>query len=303
MRGSIADVTLEEVADGVYAFVQPDGSWCLNNAGLITAGGQVTLVDTAATAARAHRLRELAGTVSPAPPSVVVNTHSHGDHTFGNFAFPEALVVAHEGTRTDAAGAGLHLTTLWPEVEWGEIELVLPGLTYRDRMTVHTGGMIAELRHFGPAHTCDDTVVWLPEQRVLFAGDLVMSGVTPFVMSGSVSGLRAAIARLRELDPVTIVPGHGRPGGVELLDATERYLAWLAGLASGGLAAGLDPLEVAREADLGPFGRLLDPERLVPNLIRAYAEERGEPPGAPQDIGASFSAMVEFHGGLPTCLA
>ena len=295
--------TLDEVANGVYAFVQPDGGWCLNNAGLIASEGQVALVDTAATEERARRLRELALGVATAPPTVIVNTHSHGDHTFGNFVFGEALVVAHERTRVEAADAGLHLTTLWPDVSWGALELSLPSLTYRDRMTLHVGHTVAELHHFGPAHTCDDTVVWLPEQRVLFAGDLVMSGVTPFVMMGSVSGSRAAIDRLREFDARTIVPGHGPPGGPELLDVTERYLAWIAELAKAGVAAGHSPIDVAREASLGEFAGLIDSERLLPNLQRAYAEEQGAMPGEQLDIGEMFAAMVDFHGGLPACHA
>jgi cyclase len=231
----------------------------------------------------------------------VVNTHSHGDHTFGNFVFPEAVIVAHEHTRTQAADVGLYLTTLWPDVHWGDIEIVLPEVTYRDRMTLHLGDLVVELHHLGPAHATDDTVVWLPDQRVLFAGDLIMSGVTPFVMMGSVSGLRRATARLREFEPAVVVPGHGPVGGPELLDATERYLSWVCRLAKTGVAEDLSPSELARQTDLGEFADLIDSERLLPNLYRAYAEERGGVPGEPMDIAELFGSMVEFHGGLPAC--
>ncbi|MET9616996.1 MBL fold metallo-hydrolase [Kitasatospora indigofera] len=293
----------EEIADGIFAYVQPDGGWCLNNAGVITSDGQSALVDTAATEARARRLREAALSVSPAAPRAVVNTHFHGDHTFGNFVFPEAVVIGHERLRTEMAQADLHLTTLWPDVCWGDLELVLPTVTFAERMTLHVGSVRAELIHLGPAHTTNDTVVWLPEQSVLFTGDLVMSGVTPFCPMGSLSGSLDAIGRLRALGARTVVTGHGPVAGPEVLDTAERYLRWVRDLAREGIAAGLKPVETARGCELGEFAGLLDSERLVPNLHRAYAEELGAAPGDPLDIGALFAEMIEFHGRLPACHA
>lgn len=294
---------LEEIADGVHAFVQPDGGWCLNNAGLIRARGGSVLVDTAATEARARLLRASVVETAGAPPKVVLNTHSHGDHTFGNFVFPEALVVGHERTRREAEEAGLHLTRLWPDVGWGALEMVLPHLTFAGPVTMDLGGSAIELHSFGSAHSACDTVVWMSRQRVLFAGDLVMSGVTPFVLTGSVGGLRSAVARLRELGPATIVPGHGPVGGPELLDVTERYLDWLTGLARDGLAGGLTSLEAARKADLGEFAGLLDSERLAPNLHRAYDEVRGHGPSTLAAVDGMFAEMVDLHGGVPECHA
>lgn len=303
-HGPIAPPRTEEVADGVFAHVQPDGGWCLNNAGIIVADGSTALVDTAATQARALLLRDAVSALTPHVPRVVVNTHFHGDHAFGNFVFtPEAVVVGHALCRTEMAAAGLHLTTLWPDVRWGELVLEPPSVTYSEALTVHIGDIEAQLVHVGPAHTTNDTVVWLPRQRVLFTGDLVMSGVTPFFPMGSLSGSLAGIARLREFGARVLVTGHGPVAGPEVLDIAEGYLLWVRRLAREGIAAGLTPLEVARETDLGEYAALLDSERLVPNLHRAYAEERGLPPGAPMDIGALFGEMIEHHGGLPVCRA
>jgi len=296
---------LEEIADGVHAFLQPDGGWCLSNAGVLVSGAETVLIDTAATRARAERLRELAGRVAPAAPRMILNTHSHGDHTFGNFVFPEAVVLGTERSRTEALAAGLHLTGLWPDVDWGGIVLAPPTVTFPDDgVTLHLGDRTAVVRSYGPAHSGCDTVVWLPQERVLFAGDLVMSGVTPFVLTGSISGLRAALAELRALGAQTVVPGHGPVGGPELLELTERYLDWVAGLAELGTSAGLSPLEIAQQAELGEFSQLLDSERLVPNLYRACAELRGaERAIAPAEIDEMFQAMVQLHGGLPACRA
>ncbi|MEV7088434.1 MBL fold metallo-hydrolase [Streptomyces sp. NPDC093085] len=294
---------LQEVADGVFVCVRPDGGWCLNNSGLIVSGGQAALVDTAATEPRARRLRAAVLDTAGVAPRTVVSTHSHGDHTFGNHVFPEAVVVGQERARAEMALAGLHLTGLWPEVEWGEVRLVLPEVTFAERLTLHVGSTVAELIHPGPAHTAGDTVVWLPGEQVLFTGDVVLSGVTPFCPMGSVAGSLRAVAALRSLGARTVVPGHGPVGGPELLDATEGYLTLVQRLAREGAAAGLTPLEAARAADLGPYAGWIDAERLVPNLHRAYGEERGEAVGDPAQMSALFAEMTEFHGGLPACHA
>ncbi|MFE9738175.1 MBL fold metallo-hydrolase [Streptomyces sp. NPDC006477] len=295
---------LEEVADGVLAYIQPDGGWCLNNAGLVLDSGESALIDTAATESRTRLLRAAAlGANGGRAPRTLVNTHFHGDHTFGNYLFPEAVVVGHERTRAEMHETGLHLTGLWPDVCWGDLELALPQLTFDRSLTLHVGGLRAELLHLGTAHTSNDVVVWLPEREVLFTGDVVMAGVTPFCPMGSVAGSLDVLDRLRTLGARTVVPGHGPVCGPEVLDFTEGYLRWLQRLAKEGVAAGVAPLEAARSTDLGPYAELLDSERLVPNLHRAYAEERGAEPGAPMDIGPLFAEMIEFHGGLPACHA
>ncbi|MGI9000112.1 MAG: MBL fold metallo-hydrolase [Pseudonocardia sp.] len=186
-RPVVAPPGLQEIADGVFAYVQPNGGWCLNNAGLVVDAGTSVLVDTVATQARAIRLREAVVGVAGAGPDILVTTHHHGDHVFGNAQFvPGATIVAHEQTRVEMIRAGLGLRELWPDVEWGDTPVVLPALTFRDAVTIHAGELCLELFHLGPAHTTNDVVVWVPERRVLFAGDIVMSGVTPFCLMGSI---------------------------------------------------------------------------------------------------------------------
>ncbi|MDT0494353.1 MBL fold metallo-hydrolase [Streptomyces griseus] len=302
--GEAPPPALRKVADGVYAYVQPDGGWCLNNAGLVVGSERSVLVDTAATEARTRRLRAETGRIVPAGPDYVVNTHFHGDHTFGNGQFaPRAAIVAHEGTRADSAEAGLGLRGLWPDVEWGSTPLVLPDVTFDGSLTLRLGGLRVELLHVGPAHTAHDVVAWIPERSVLFTGDVVWSRVTPFVLFGSVSGSLRALDRMRALGARTVVPGHGPVGGPELFDFTEEYLRFLRGVAEDGVRDGLPPLETARRTDLGAFAGLVDAERLAGNLHRAYAEAEGLPPGARIDVARSFQEMVAFNGGLPACHA
>ncbi len=296
--------TTETIDRGVTAFLQADGGWCLNNAGVVVGRERTVVIDTAATVSRAERLRDVVTGLGRGTPITVVNTHHHGDHFFGNCVFgPEVTIVAHELARAEMIETGTGLQKLWPDVDWGEIELRLPTVTFPDRLTLDTGDFAVELHHVGPAHTTNDVVAWLPEQGVLFAGDVISNGVTPFALMGSIRGSLAAVERLRAFPAERIVPGHGPVGGPELLDATVGYLRWIQQLAAEGLAAGLTVLELARESDLGEYAELVDSERLVGNLVRAYSEARGEALGVELDVVRAFQLMVEFHGVLPACFA
>lgn len=164
-------VEVREVAEGVYAYEQAPGGWCVSNAGIVVGGDGALVVDTLSTIPRARRLAEWVDKLAAGPGRTVVNTHFHGDHAFGNQVFaPGTRIIAHEDMRSAMVTTGLALTGLWPRVDWGEIELRPPNVTFRDRLTLHVGERQVELICVGPAHTDHDVVVWLPEERVLFAG-------------------------------------------------------------------------------------------------------------------------------------
>lgn len=303
--GTATRPRLTEIADGVHVHTQPHGGWCLNNSGLIAGRHGVVVVDTAATERRVALLREAVDGLDTEGHHTVVNTHHHGDHVFGNHVFaPPGAIIAHERARTEMAETGLGLTQLWPDVEWGDIRVTLPTVTFRHRLSLHVDNRLVELHHVGPAHTTNDVVVWLPAERVLFAGDVLLNGCTPFNLMGSITGSLRALRRLRRLGARTIVVGHGEVCGREVIDQTGAYLQWLQEIATEGFAAGIPPLELAGKTDLGRYSEWLDPERLVGNLHRAYAELEGGEIGRPLDVVRIFGEMIEYNGGtLPECLA
>ncbi|KAB2344421.1 MBL fold metallo-hydrolase [Actinomadura rudentiformis] len=298
---------LEEVSDGVFGYIQPDGTWWINNTGFLAGSRGVVSVDACSTERRTRAYLDAIGSVTSQPVRTLVNTHHHGDHTFGNYLFEGATIVAHEGTREGAIAWGRPFDEpYWTKVEWGDVEIEPAFLTYTEGVTVWVDDLRCEVRHVGgPAHTTNDSIVWVPDRRVLFSGDLLFNGGTPFLMQGSVQGaIKVLDEVIAPLGAETIVPGHGPVGGPELIERCAGYARFVLATAEKGKAAGLSPLELARETDLGPYAELSDSERIVGNLHRAYAELDGAGPGAQIDLVAALDDMITFNGGRPlTCRA
>jgi cyclase len=295
------------VTDEVLAWVQPDGSWWINNAGVVLGGDGPVLVDTCATEPRTRRfLTAVASLCGGAPVRVAVNTHLHGDHTYGNSLLPDTtVIVGHQATR-DGVLADFVLNNtppIWsPSPQWGNLRLRPPTVVLTGELTVFAGNRPVEVRHPGfPAHTLGDVVAWLPDDGVLFTGDLIFHQVTPLVLMGSVDGALRSLDWLAAFGARHVVPGHGPLVGAgqlgQALDAHARYYRFVMATARDGMAAELTPLEAARRADLGEFAAWPDPERLVLNLHRAYAEATG----GDVDILAAFTDAVAFHGGPLRC--
>jgi cyclase len=301
---------VEEVSRGIFGYMQLDGSWGLNNAGFVVGKDAVAAVDTCFTVRRSDALREAIERASESRPvRTLVNTHHHGDHTHGNMVFvPGATIVGHERCREEVLATGLGTKAMWPAVEWGDIVVTPPSVTFTERMTIwveqDADVVELELLYVGPAHTTNDVIVWAPERRVAFSGDVIFNGGTPFALFGSIEGWLAALDLLRRLGVETIVPGHGKVCGPGVIDEVEEYLRFVQKVAKEGFEAGASPLDVARGTDLGKFRELLDAERLAGNLHRAYSELRGEELGAAINVQAAIGDMVAYNGGeMPRCWA
>jgi cyclase len=303
----MASPEIVEVSDGIYAYLQPDGSWYINNTGFLVGRQGVVSIDTCSTERRTRAYLDAVTTVTPRPVRTLVNTHHHGDHTYGNCLLPAATIVGHARCRDEVlAGPPPVNTGLFSDVDWGNLEVTPPFLTYETGVTLWVDDLRCEVSHVGtPAHTTNDSIVFIPSRSVLFAGDLLFNGGTPFLLMGSVIGAIEVLEQvIAPLGATTIVAGHGAVGGPPLIDDVLGYLRFVQDVARRGLAAGLTPLEAARETDLGEYAGLLDAERIVGNLHRAYAELNGAAPGAPLDIVAALTDMVAYNGGRPlTCHA
>lgn len=299
---------LHEVSEGIYAYVQPDGTWWINNTGFVVGPQGITSIDSCSTERRTRAYLDTIASVSAAPVRTLVNTHHHGDHTFGNALFDTATIVAHERARSEMIAFGPpRELPFWQNPDWGSLPLDPPFLTFTDRVALHAGDLRGDVIHVGvPAHTTNDCIVWFPERSTLFCGDLIFNGGTPFLLMGSVTGAVDVLRNvLAPLNAATVVPGHGPVfHGRAPLDETLDYLRFVLDLAGRGRAAGVSPLDAARDTDLGRFADWPDAERIVGNLHRAYAELDGLPVGDPIDVMTALGDMVTYNGGAPlTCLA
>lgn len=300
-----ADVTepgspeLHEVADRVFAYIQPDGSWFINNTGFVVGDQSVVSVDACSTERRTRAYLDRIATVTAVPVTTLINTHHHGDHTFGNCIFGNVTIIGHERCREEVIRGGLpSYGGFFDPVDWGELTLAPPNVTLSDRLQIWSGDTPIEVSYVGqPAHTTNDCLVWLPMQEVLFCGDLLFNGGTPFLLMGSVTGAIEVLTSVVAPIPArTIVPGHGSPCGRDLIDTVVSYLTFVLETAREGINAGLSPLDTARETDLGEYAGWLDRERIVGNLHRAYCDLGG---GPEVDIRAALKDMVAYNGGRP----
>nr|WP_244312908.1 MBL fold metallo-hydrolase [Microbispora hainanensis] len=298
---------MHEIGAGIFAWVQPDGTWWVNNAGAVAGDDGVLIVDTCATEARTRRfLGAVAEATGGAPVRMAVNTHQHGDHCYGNSLLPDDTVVFGHAAMREALLIDPIIDgcpPVWaPVPDWGQVTRRPPSVVFASELTVHVGAHRVELRHPGhAAHTPGDVVAWLPGERVLFAGDLLFNGLTPMVLMGSVEGALRSLDWLASFEPEHVVPGHGPLATAaelpEVLAVHERYYRFVLDTARAGRAKGLTPLAAAQEADLGEFAGWADAERLVLNLHRAYADAEG----GEVDLLAAFGDAMTWHGGpLPT---
>jgi cyclase len=298
---------IQQVSEGIYAYLQPDGSWWINNTGFLVSRDGVISVDATSTERRTRAYLDAIATVTDKPVRTLVNTHHHGDHTHGNYLFGGATIVGHERCREAMLGTPVPPPAgVWADVDWGPLELAPPFLTYTDGVTLWSGDLRCEVRYVGtPAHTTNDSILHIPERSVVFAGDLLFNGGTPFALMGSVSGwIEVLETVLRPLGARTLVPGHGPVCGPGVIDDVLAYLRFVQRTAREAKAEGLSPLQAARAVDLGEFKDLLDAERIVGNLHRAYLELDGGERGAPIDLVQALGDMVAYNGGRPlTCHA
>jgi cyclase len=300
----LAPPTVEDLGGGLYAYVQPDGTWMINNTGILVGRDGVICLDSCSTQRRTEALLAVVTGLTDRPVRTLVNTHSHVDHVAGNGYFPTATIVAHEGTRATMLTQPMPSTaySLWEPFDRGSVPVVPPFLTFADELTLWVDDLRCELRYVGrPAHTTNDSYLWVPSRGVLYAGDLVFHGGTPFCLAGSVTGLIEVLTgQIMPLQPTVIVPGHGPLADLAVVGDVVAYLRFVVSVAQAGIAAGLSPLDAARETDLGAFAAWSDPERIVGNLHRAYADLRGDL----MDPGAALLDMVTYNGGRPlTCRA
>ncbi|GAA2582662.1 MBL fold metallo-hydrolase [Winogradskya consettensis] len=280
-----------EIADRVYVMRYP----VLDvNVTLVTSPGAALVVDTLSTAAQAGELADAIRGITR-DPLIIVNTHHHFDHCFGNATLAGAGVPiwAHEDAvrelRERAGSLPQDLYERWlpsePELAAGlaEVTVRVPDRLVGARATVDVAGRAVALHHLGRGHTGGDLVVHVPDAGVTLAGDLVEQGAPPSYGDDSYPlewpDTVAAMLRLVPPDGI-VVPGHGAPVDRAFVRAQHEQLGELERLIREGHADGAGVLDVAARS---PFGA----EASLTAVRRGYASVPGRWPGfRPCDMGA-----------------
>ncbi len=307
---------LHEVADEVWAYLQPDGGWGWSNAGLITNGGASLLVDTLFDLRLTADMLKAMQLVTPAARNIdtVVNTHANGDHCYGNALVAESDIVASARSAEEMAelpptamaammrsapslgAAGAFLARIFAPFSFEGIEATLPSTTFSGRLDLGIGDRPVTLLEVGPAHTAGDVVVHLPDAGVVFTGDILFHGGHPIVWAGPVANWMAACDRILALRPSVVVPGHGPLATPAAVSELKGYFEFLSAEARIRFDQGLSPLEAARDIELGDYAEWGEAERVVAN-IRALYRDFGD--GSQPDVltvMTEMAALVEPPG-------
>jgi cyclase len=219
----------KKMKDGIYVYAGKPGE---SNCTIILTQEGVVLIDSGNNPTDSRAVMKAVKQLTSQPIRFLINTEPHADHTTGHFVFsPPAIIIA-------AAGAGESMRQAYnPErmkkmmEEPGEMgvaakgyRLITPHVEYRDQMTLNLGERTFQLYYLKNVHSEADTGIWLPKERVLFTAASVgvkrFNNLRPFV---SIPDTLAAIKMMKALNPEIVIPGHGDPGTVKILDDMERY--------------------------------------------------------------------------------
>jgi cyclase len=307
---------LTELGADVCAWLQPNGLLGESNAALIAGDGASLLVDTLWDPPLTRRmLTALAPLTATAPIEMLVNTHSDGDHWWGNQEVRGAEIIATEVAtaliaeqspaemkrfgrlagalrvagsmpfpyprRGDVRVIAAYVSEALRPFAFDEVRLVPPTQTFSGQLQLDVGGREVRLIEVGPAHTPGDLIAWVPDARIAIAADILFIGVTPIMWVGPLEGWVAALERLLELGAERLVPGHGPVCGPQEVRRLIDYWRWLDQAAGERLEAGMSPAAASRELVLGDeiaergFADWLGAERALVNVRTIDAHRRG----------------------------
>lgn len=222
-----AEPEVIKLADGVYGFIGKEGA---ANSGFVITNEGVVVIDTQGPKDLALLLKKKIQEVTDKPIVYVINTHYHGDHTFGNQYFKEAKeIIAHENTKKNMVEKEQQqreqFKRFFGENSLEGFELTLPTKTFKDILTLRAGGKTIELAYLGRGHTDGDIIAYLPIERILFGGDLLYRGRLPWLGDAYASDWIETLKKLKNFYAGIYMPGHGDIGDISMLFALQQYLA------------------------------------------------------------------------------
>ncbi len=301
---------LHRLTEHCHAWLVPDGTWGWSNAGLVTGTGESLLVDTLFDLAMTREmLAGLRPVTDDHPVRTVVNTHANGDHWFGNELVADAEIIASQTTAEEMATNGPDLIQgmlsqpgplgcfarhIFEPFDFSGITPTVATRTFDDELALDVGGTEVQLINLGPAHTGGDSVVFVPSERVLYAGDLLFIGGTPISWAGPISNWITACDRMVALEPELVVPGHGPVVAAPDIHQVRDYLVWVQEEARARYEKGMSPEDAMRDINLGRFAELDEHGRIAQNVLAVYYEL--DPTLERVDTREAFRRIAELEG-------
>ena len=304
---------LHETGNGIYSYLQPDGSWGWSNAGLFVDGEASLLIDTLFDAPLTRDMLKImkdATGVAPDRIGTVVNTHANGDHTHGNGLCPHAEIIASEASAQEMEAFGpdrlKQMMDMAPELgdtgkyfidifgpfDFGDVSERLPTRTFSDELVLKVGNKTVELKEVGPAHTQGDVLVFIEEDSTVFTGDILFINGTPIMWAGPVANWLKACDLIIERNPEVIVPGHGPITDVAGVSRVKDYLSYINAEARKRFDAGMNARETALDISISDFDAWTDAERIAVNVDTLFREYSGN--SSPPNTIEIFALMAEI---------
>jgi glyoxylase-like metal-dependent hydrolase (beta-lactamase superfamily II) len=255
------------------------------NAGILVGDRAILVIETAMGPRNGERILSEARRLGGGRKLLLTTTHFHPEHAFGAQSFADvATYICNSAQAEEMAAKGAEYIEMFSGFGPGlaellaDVELVPPDIVYAgERADVDLGGVAVQLIAVGRAHTRGDQVVFLPERRILFAGDLVEDRFLPIFPDADASGGRwlAALDRLDALEPSIVVGGHGTVGGPELIAALRDYLVTVRDRVSALDAEGrtLPEIESELEAELSGRQAAWDNKMWIKSAVDSFHGE------------------------------
>jgi glyoxylase-like metal-dependent hydrolase (beta-lactamase superfamily II) len=279
-------LTPQQVAPGVYAFIGETGMRTYENeamnatTGFVVTSAGVVVIDSGSSYQVGKKIHDAIRRVTKQPVRVVINTGGQDHRWLGNgyFVTLGVPIIGHEKMKADAEERGAMLIQSLKGELKDKLEGtkgVLPTQTFADKHRFRLGKTDFELIYTAPAHTPGDIMVWLPQSRTVFSGDIVFTdrllGVLPF---SNVTGWLESFEALAALKPARIVPGHGAPCDLEKSRReTGNYLRLLREHMKRAVDAGQDLQTAISGLDQSAYAKLPNFDLLSGgNASRAYLE-------------------------------
>jgi cyclase len=272
---------LHQLAPNVYAYLQGGGPGVsaagVSNPGMIAGSEYLLAIDATQGPIPANAFIAASKQATGKDFGRLVNTHHHGDHVNGNQFFTHAEILSHPYCRDECVKAAATTPKMWDKVpgvaEGTEArKLVPPSVTFKDDLTYFIGGTEVQFKFAGPAHTWGDMMAYLPQYKILFAGDVAFFWVAPYANNSFITKWIEVCDKIAGWDVDVIVPGHGPVGGKKELAEMANYFRVLGVEARKRYDAKMTPGAAAAEIRLGRFDNWIGPERLIMDVVRWYEE-------------------------------